>query len=83
MPDTIQDGTGSGKLAKVNAKNQIEVKSESESIQHSQSFNDEQAYQVIGEATLSSGTVVPLHICNDSNNRDVVVTYIRHQIIWK
>ncbi len=77
----IDDGTGSGYLAEVNSNNQLEVNSQSESLQHTQSSKFEQAYQVIGTETLSSGTVVGLHIKNTSTDKNLVVTYIRHQII--
>lgn len=81
MADTIRDGTGQGYLAKVNKDNQISVKSESESIQHTVSRNKQQAYQVIGTATLKNGTTNALHICNDASDKDLIVTYIRHQVI--
>ncbi|MCK5018287.1 MAG: hypothetical protein KAS32_14615 [Candidatus Peribacteraceae bacterium] len=77
----IKDGTGTGKNAQVTEKNQLSVKSESESIQHSQSFNEEQAYQVRGNTNLASAAVTVLHIENTSSTRSIVVTYIRHQVI--
>lgn len=45
------------------------------------SHNEGEAYQVLGTTTLSSGTVPILHIANNSAIKDVVVTYIRHQIL--
>jgi hypothetical protein len=77
----IKDGTGSGFFAKVTKKFQLNVKAESESIQHSQSFVEEQAYQVIGNTNLASGTIACMHIKNVSADKDVVVTYIRHQVV--
>jgi hypothetical protein len=77
----IKDGTGSGKNAQVTDKNQLSVKSESESIQHSQSFVEEQAYQIRGNTNLASGTITCLHVTNNSPTRSLVVTYIRHQTV--
>jgi hypothetical protein len=81
MPDTVRDGTGKGYLAKVTIDNQLSVKSESEEIQHHWSIIHEQAYQVIGESNLAAGTVTPIHIRNDSTTKNLVVTFIRHQLI--
>lgn len=81
MPDMIRDGSGSGYLAEVNKKNRLLTTAETESIQHTVSLYDEQAYQVIGSADLGDTTVVAVHIKNTSTNKDLVVTYIRHQII--
>lgn len=81
MTDTIKDGGGSGRQAKVNKDNKLEVVSESESIQHSISDQKRQAYQCIGIATLAAATVVVLHIKNISSDKNLVLTYIRHQII--
>lgn len=78
--DMIKDGTGRGYLAKVNSANQLTVLSKSASIQHFAS-EDGNAYQIIGLATLSSGTVAILHVCNENPNRQMVITYIRHQVI--
>ncbi len=81
MPDTIRDGSGKGYLAQVNKNNRLFVTAEVESIQHTVSLYNEQAYQVIGIANLASGTVVALHIKNSSTNKDLVVTYLRHQVV--
>ncbi len=37
--------------------------------------------RAIGTATLSNGTIVSLHITNNSPTLDMIITYIRHQII--
>jgi hypothetical protein len=81
MPDTIRDGTGNGHLAKVLKDNRLSVISKNEPLQHSISVEFHQAYQAIGTATLSSGTVAALHFENQSTDHNMVVTYIRHQII--
>jgi hypothetical protein len=77
----IEDGKGSGKKAGIDNDNRLLARTFSESIQHSISHNEGQAYQVIGTTTLSNGTVVPLHITNDSSTLDLIITYCRHQII--
>lgn len=77
----IQDGMGTGKKAHVDNNNRLEVKSFSESIQHTMSHVDEQAYQAIGISNLRNGVTPVLHLTNNSTNRDVVVTHIRHQVL--
>ncbi len=81
MPDSIRDGGGSGRLVKVSRENRLEVESKTESLQHHVSNEHEQAYQVIGTAALASGTITALHIKNISNDKNLIATYIRHQII--
>lgn len=81
MSDTIKDGKGRGYLAGVDINNRLLTTSRTSQIQHSISHNEKQAYQVIGLASLASGSVVGLHIKNSSAVRDLVITYIRHQII--
>lgn len=78
MPDTIVDG-GTGDAAKVDDNQRLWVNSKSSSIQHVASEDNQDAYQIIGGATLASGTVVVLHLTNDDPNKNLVVTYIRHQ----
>ena len=77
----IEDGKGTGIKAQVDSDNKLLVRSFSESIQHSVSHSDGQAYQLIGTANLSDGIVVTVHIINNSSDLDIVVTYIRHQIL--
>ena len=81
MSELIRDGSGKNFYAKVNKDLQLTVESVSESIQHFISILKMQAYQVIGTATLANSTVVGLHIKNTSSDKNLVVTYIRHQII--
>jgi hypothetical protein len=78
--EAIKDGKGSGRLAEVDKNQQLRVRSESEPIQHTQALKGN-SYQVIGEAELQAGVTVGLCIKNESTNKNLVVTYIRHQII--
>jgi len=73
----IDDGTGSGKKAKVSAENRLLTQSVSESLQHHISREEQQAYQVIGSATIANATTPVLHIKNTSSSLWLVVTYIR------
>lgn len=77
----IADGTGRGNLAKVNDENRLLTDSISRTIQNYIAVEHEQTYQVIGTATLASGTVVGLHVLNTSSDKNLIVTYIRHQVI--
>lgn len=81
MPDSIRDGSGQGYLAKVDSDNRLHVFSKATEIQHVVSKEEQEAYQAIGTCTLASGTVVALHLKNTSTDRNMVVTYIRHQIL--
>jgi hypothetical protein len=81
MPDMVRDGKGRGYLAGVDKKNRLQTRSVAESIQHNISVDNEEAYQCIGTATLAAATVVGLHIKNTSVTKNMIVTYIRHQII--
>jgi hypothetical protein len=56
------------------------VYAQSASNQHVISEDNQDAFQIIGVATLASGTVTALHIKNTSNKR-LVISYIRHQVI--
>ena len=82
MPETIVNGTGDGCYPlRVGSDNRAWVRSIAESLQHATAHDLQDAYQVIGEANLASGTVVPMHIRNGSVDKDIIITYIRHQIV--
>jgi len=82
MPDTIRDGTGSGNLQKVDSDNRAWVRSKSISLQHSISEERQDAYQApVATTDLASGTVVSLHLKNTDERKNLVITYIRHQVI--
>jgi len=81
MPDIIKDGSGQGYSAKVNKNNRLTVVAKSQTLQHLLSQDTQQAYQVIGVATLAAATVVCLHVNNTSTDKNLVATYVRHQIV--
>ena len=77
----IEDGTGSGMSAKVNSDNRLYTYAKAASIQHVISEMNQDAYQVIGLANLTAGTVIVMHLTNNDSAKNAVVTYIRHQVI--
>ena len=77
----IKDGTGKGYLAKVTKDNRLSVFSASASVQLVQSLEQNEAYQVIGTSTLSSGTTTALHVQNSSSTKNMIITYMRHQVV--
>ncbi len=81
MPDTILDGRGQGNVAGVDLDGRLKVVSKNKPLQHLISQEDEEVYQVIGTAPLAATTVVALHIKNLSSTKNIIITYIRHQII--
>jgi len=71
-----------GQWASVNESHQLLVRAESLSHQHHQSHVNGAAFQASGHsATLSSGTNTVLHIKNNDPLRDMVVTYVRLQLV--
>lgn len=81
MPNTIRDGSGKGYLAAVNDENRLQVISKSQPLQHVLSQEKEQAYQVIGVADLQNGETTAIHITNTSNDKNMIITYLRYQIV--
>lgn len=77
---TIMDGTGRGYLTKVSKFNQLVVRSESEPIQHTQGLKGD-SYQLVVKHELSVGENVLLNMKNVSTNKNLVVTYLRHQVV--
>ena len=77
----VEDGTGNGYNAQVTKDNELKTTGELRTIQHNTSRLAENAYQIVGTSTLSSGTITGLHIKNTSSTKILVVTYIRHQIV--
>ncbi len=80
MPDIIKSGD-SGYTAKVNKDHRLFVRAKVGMNQHVIAEETQQTYQVFGTATLSSGTVIPLHIQNTNADKSLVITHIRHQVL--
>lgn len=82
MSETIiKGGTGNQKPVGVDDDNRILATAKSESTQEWISKNKGEAYQVTGETSLESGTVIAMHITNTSSDKRMIITYIRHQIV--
>ena len=81
MSTKIQDGTGSGRLVKVNSDNALVVSSIIQTEQHWEALKNSRAYQTWGTVSLSPGTVNCLYIEPTITDLDLVVTYIRIQVI--
>lgn len=77
----ITDGTGNCYGAKVSSNNKLFVVSESWSLQHAISEENQLAFQLLTTSSLSAGTVVAMHLRNTNETKNMVVTFIRHQII--
>ena len=78
----LEDGRGTGKKARVDDNNRLTVTSLSESIQHYISHENEDAYQLLTTVPVTSGnTTVAAHIKNTSADKEIVLTYIRHQFL--
>lgn len=70
-----------GTMAGVTEDYQLKVRAENQSLQHYISLNNGNAYQVEGTATVANATTTVLHIKNDDPDNDLVITYIRLQVI--
>ena len=81
MTQQILDGTGKGFLAKVTGDNRLQVYSKSASVQHIVSEEDENAYQIISVSEIMNGDNVLLHVTNNDSAKNMVISYIRHQVV--
>jgi hypothetical protein len=78
----IVDGTGVNGSAKVNDKNELQVRATNHPIQHVISERDGQAYQVVGDfASVNNSTHTILHLKNTSTTKNMYITYIRVQTV--
>lgn len=74
----IEDGTGKGFSTQVDKNHHLHVEATSLPVQTVASQRDEQAYQVIGDYTITgSGTFNTLHIANNNENLSMIVTFMR------
>lgn len=81
MDIRIKDNS-TGTVAKVTPEFQLETRAETLSHQHYISREFAQTFQVIGVTdTLTAATIPVLHIKNDDPERDLVISYIRLQIV--
>jgi len=82
MALTIEDGGGSGKLAKVDDEGQMLVVAESQELQHHVARVEQNAYQVIGDfASVNNSTHTILHIKNNDTTKNLAVTFVRLQFL--
>jgi len=78
----IEDGKGSGRQASVNARNQLEVISEAQPIQHYINLNEQQLYTVMGDfAAINNATHVLLIITNNNDEKNMHIFGVRTQML--
>ena len=71
-----------GTTAGVTSEHQIKVRSESHSLQHHISWENEEAYQAISTDTgITAKTQTMMHIKNTSSTKNLVISFIRIQAI--
>ncbi len=76
----LEDGKGSGRSVGVNPDNKLQTEAETHSLQHSTSEQKGQAYQAQSiDSGVTAKTQTLLHIRNDDDDRNMVITYIRMQ----
>jgi len=82
MTILIGDGEGGGHTAGVTEENQLKTLAVTHSIQHHNSRREGNAYQVIGDfAAVNNSTHTILHVINNSSTLDMVVTYLRLNVV--
>ena len=78
----ITDGEGTGYTAGVTNENQLKTLAVTHSIQHHNSRVEGNAYQAVGEfGAINNATHTVLHISNLSSSLDLVVTYLRLNVL--
>lgn len=77
----INDGTKGCFAARVGPDGKLSVLSKNRSLQHAVSEEDERAFQILTTSNLASGAVVAMHLKNTNEDKNVIFTYIRHQIV--
>lgn len=76
---TINDPDG--QPAAIGSDGRLQTAAKSSPLQHIVSEENQQAYQVRGHTTLVNGTATALHVKNISTTKNMIITYIRLQII--
>jgi hypothetical protein len=69
------------RAAVVNFEGKLFTISETHSLQHENSWYNENTYQVIGDVTLANATTTVLHLKNTDATRNLVISYVRVQAI--
>lgn len=70
-----------GNTAKVDSNRRLHIAGKASPLQHIVSEENQQAYQAQGHVTLVNGTGTALHIKNVSTDKNVIITFIRLQMI--
>lgn len=70
-----------GNTAAVDDNRRVQTAAKSSSLQHIVSEEAQQAYQASGSCALAVGNEIALHVKNISTNRNMIVTFIRAQVI--
>jgi hypothetical protein len=77
----IEDGKGGGYTAEVNSSNQLQTIAEVHELQHHESAQHGNAFQVIGSMTPASGTNNVLYLENEHTTLEFAISYIRVQVV--
>lgn len=80
MEITIKNNSD-GTTAGVTNENQLEVEAEIHELQHHVAFKNELSFQCQATITAASGTESILHITNNDSKRQMVVSFVRTQLI--
>ena len=70
-----------GNTAAVDNNRRVQTAAKSSPLQHIVSEESQQAYQVSGSCSLTIGAEIALHVKNISTTRNMIVTYVRAQVI--
>jgi len=70
-----------GNSAKVDDNRRLGVNAKSSPLQHIVSEEEQQAYQASGTVTLVNGAGVAIHLLNTSTSKNVIVTFVRAQLV--
>lgn len=77
----LEDGTGSGRWAKVDSENRLRVSATSALKQHSVSEEKNLAFQVSADVAITNSEQNIMLVKNTSDTHNLVVTYLRLQTI--
>jgi hypothetical protein len=78
----IHDATGTGRAVGVTYDNRLLTEAVTLELQHHYSRDEKQVYQAMyPNTTIATGTDVLLHLENLSGTKDLVITYLRMQVI--